>query len=146
MEIVSDLLDLRQFAIKESSYTGTPTVDNYCQYTVRVFPSALLKDKYTTKKGILFAVCASLIFGLTSAFFLLYDFCVERRHKIVYSTAVHSQAIVSSLFPSNVRERIAARSTADDFRKSSGKIISANEDAPIADLFPETTIFFADIA
>jgi hypothetical protein len=150
LEMASDLLDLRQVAIKDSEYTGTPIADSYCQYYVRAYPSDVLKDKYTTRKGIIFAVCALLIFGLTSAFFQLYDYCVERRQKIVYSSAVRSKAIVSSLFPTNVRdrmERIAERKTSDDLRKGGGVgAQSTNDDAPIADLFQNTTIFFADIA
>jgi hypothetical protein len=46
---------------------------------------------------------AHLVF--TSLVFLLYDRLVERRQKVM-STAVQSSAIVSSLFPSQVRDRL----------------------------------------
>jgi hypothetical protein len=153
LEMSSGLLDLSQFAIKGSDYTGTPIVDNYCRYNIRVFPSDVVRAKYTSRTGVIFVVCALLIFGMTSAFFLLYDLCVERRQKIVYSSAVRSEAIVSSFFPSNVRARVehsavSQSRTDDDFRKSSNpsKSASDDDDAPIADLFQNTTIFFADIA
>jgi hypothetical protein len=149
LEISASLLDLRRFAINGSVFTGTPIVDNYCPYNIRVFPSDLLKDKYTTRTSIVFVVCALMIFGLTIVAFLLYDFCVERRQKLVYSTAVRSEAIVSSLFPSIVRARIdqsANESTTDAFRRSDHALqISKEGSTKIADLFPNTTIFFADI-
>jgi hypothetical protein len=153
LEMASGLLDLRQFATKGLHYTGTPIVDNYCRYNIRVFPSDVVRAKYTSRTGVIFVVCALLIFGITSAFFMLYDLFVERRQKIVYSSAVRSEAIVSSLFPSTVRARIghsgvSQSRTDDDFRKGSKPTKSASnkDDAPIADLFQNTTIFFADIA
>jgi hypothetical protein len=51
-------------------------------------------------------VAAVLIFVFTSLVFLLYDRLVERRQKKVMSTAMQSSAIVSSLFPSQVRDRL----------------------------------------
>lgn len=79
--------------------------------------------------------------------------------------AAHTTAIVSSLFPKNVRDRLLATSQNDGTRSErSHSIFSANKtrlrgflddgderaddinQAPIADLFPECTVFFADIA
>ena len=42
-----------------------------------------------------------------AAVFLLYTWTVERRQKLVLGTAERSSAIVSSLFPSEVRDRLA---------------------------------------
>ena len=79
-------------------------------------------------------------------------------------TAVQSSAIVSSLFPANVRDRLFQTEgpTLDkpfeptklrlktflnegksEFTTSSTK---REKDKPIADLFPETTVMFGDIA
>jgi hypothetical protein len=152
LEMSSGLLDLSEFAIKGSHYTGIPVVEDYCRYNIRVFPSNVVRAKYMSWTGVVFVLCALLIFGVTSAFFLLYDLCVERRQKIVYSTAVRSEAIVSSLFPSTVRARmqpnaVSQSRTDEDFRKMNRHTEADSDDgAPIADLFQNTTIFFADIA
>ena len=101
----------------------------------------------------------------------MYDWFVRLRNDKVISAAVRSGAIVSSLFPSNVRERLyreaeekQSQTKQLDMGGSGVKhwLSAENMDAnlgggaeegsfipyrakPIADLFPETTILFADI-
>ena len=89
--------------------------------------------------------------------FLLYDRLVERRQAIVVDKANQTSAIVSSLFPKNVRDRLLEGDTNDHAAGSflSGKfrlksfLNNSDDDEglqPIADLFLETTVLFADIA
>jgi hypothetical protein len=47
-----------------------------------------------------------LVFLFAAMVFLLYDYLVQRRHNKVMATAKRTDAIASSLFPSNVRERM----------------------------------------
>ena len=92
---------------------------------------------------------------------------------MVIEAAARSNAILSSLFPTNIRDRLFAEK--DEQQGQSGKAASGGnenrlrsfldtdgasmevgaasveqtsgyEGKPIADLFPETTIFFADIS
>ena len=150
LQLSSDLLDLREFAIKDSSYSGSPVLDDFCKYTVRVFPSQTNKSRFTTNNGILFACVAGLIFFLTSLVFILYDVYVERRQTKVYRKAMKTEAIVSSLFPSNVRQRMEevqeAPTALRGFQDRKSAETPNTTGSPIADLFPETSIFFADIA
>ena len=159
MLVSADLLGLREFAIKDSAYSGLPLNDQNCPFRLRVYPSDSKKDAFMTSDSILFACLSVVIFVFTSAVFILYDFWVERRQKVVMNTAVASTAIVSSLFPSNVRDRMytekkEARKTTDKRHRflasSSGDSADEKDRAegsmPIADSFPETTVFFADIA
>lgn len=101
--------------------------------------------------------------------FFMYDGLVSRRNKKVMSAAVRSTAIVTSLFPSQVRDRLyageadagstnindlAASSTTRLKRfvdKGTGAVDDDKDDdevilksKPIADLFPETTVMFAE--
>ena len=101
----SDLVDLRKYSVKASTYSGAPLMDR-CPFHVRIYPSERKKDIYTSSDPIVFAVVAAMIFLFTSAAFVLYDFWVERRQKVVLKTAEQSTAIVSSLFPKTVRERM----------------------------------------
>ena len=86
---------------------------------------------------------------------------LHRRQKTVMKTAVQSSAIVSSLFPSNVRSRLyeeAKPESANAFLPQKNRLKTflgddghttdqkEMKDRPIADLFPETTVLFADIA
>lgn len=61
--------------------------------------------------------------------------------------------IVSSLFPSNVRDRLYEQDLELDKRKEQGPPTAigpgtetTNSNVPIADLFPEATVLFADVA
>ena len=87
--------------------------------------------------------------------FLLYDRYVEHRQKVVLSTAVKSNAIVSSLFPENVRDRLmdeAIRPQTDGYDKRSSDMFRVQGDTsaylktskPIADFFPSVTCIFAE--
>ena len=78
---------------------------------------------------------------------------------MVMKRAVQSRAIVSSLFPAAVRERLFRNDDSTGSRKKEAKnriktfLSDANQEQkpvtelkPIADLFPHTTVMFADIA
>jgi hypothetical protein len=89
-----------------ASYTGIPVNEDSCPFLVRVYPSQVMENRYTTSSPITLTMAAVLVFVLTSALFLIYDCWVERRQREILQKAVHSIAIVSSLFPSVVRDRI----------------------------------------
>jgi class 3 adenylate cyclase len=113
-----------------------------------------MQDDHVTSDPILLTVAAVLIFVFTSMVFFLYDWLVERRQKKVMRTAVQSSAIVSSLFPSQVRDRLFpmedAKADAAKGNKPKGfRVTDSVEKAassPVADLYPEATVMFADIA
>ena len=73
---------------------------------MRVYPTDVMQDAYITNDAIIFTVASILIFTFTTIVFVLYDYLVEQRQQKVYKTAVRSTAIVSSLFPSTVRDRL----------------------------------------
>jgi Adenylate and Guanylate cyclase catalytic domain len=175
--------------MRYSQYTGMPLDPTYCPMTIKVYPSTTMEAQFTTNNPMLLAIGTLLIFLFTSTLFLLYDYMVERRQKKLMNRAVRSSAIVSSLFPAVVRDRIypltatestpaATKSTAaddstsknNDIRKSMFNLVdtttrllsfliaegtdddnvatpaSQSLTSPIAELFPDTTVLFADIA
>jgi hypothetical protein len=125
-----------------------------------------MEDNYVTMMPIVYLVGAVLIFLLTSMLFVLYDYLVERRQRLVLREAEKSGAIVSSLFPAAYRDRLmkdqedrleakdAPRESADakgellnSFMKGGADVFdSVANDDPIADLYQDCTVFFADIA
>jgi Adenylate and Guanylate cyclase catalytic domain len=129
-----------------------------------------MKSAYVSRDATLFLILVLLIFSFTSCVFLLYDWFVERRQHRVKTVALHSTAIVSSLFPSSVRDHLFPTSNTkvphkaqrrnSGFggaqRRNSGfgntdlSLTNADENAsiigsPIAQIYPETTVIFADI-
>jgi class 3 adenylate cyclase len=107
------------------------------------------------------------VFIATGAVFVIYVLFVQRRQNKIVATAHRTNAIVSSLFPSNVRDRILqeAQEQVDRDVNNRYSLVAAKyrlknflEDdpgqagsmnvfgtKPIADLFPETTIMFGDL-
>ena len=81
---------------------------------------------------------------------------MERRQKLVMNRAEKSGAIISSLFPKNVRERLLQETEVEKKRKFmapthrlksylGGDMKAQKDSRTIADLFPHCTVLFADI-
>ena len=140
-------------------------------YTLTLYASQAYRDDFSNDRAIIFAVILSLVFLATGGFFTIFVFYVQKRQNSVLASALRSNAIVSSLFPSNVRARMMAeaeeqmkgdtkqnstlrRSERQDRKKDRASKEETKEIAddthvfgsrPIADLFPETTLMFSDL-
>ena len=137
-----------------------------CMYHLHIYPTQDLEFMYLTAKPWIFAAVVFAIVALFIGAFISYDKFVHHRQEEVLAKAARSNAIVASLFPSNVRDRILQQAEEQVDRKSKkfgsngknqlksflsdGMAEKPNgEDTsgkPIADLFPHTTVMFADIA
>ena len=133
----------------------------YCRYRFSVYPTEALESEYITNKPWIYAAMTVLIFLFTSLVFVVYDVIVRRRQEKVMASAKRTNAIVSQLFPHQVRDRLLDRAAGDanNTRKTmipqAPKMIlqsylsdgtQADDSEPIADLFPHCTVMFADIA
>ncbi|CAB9500133.1 Receptor-type guanylate cyclase gcy [Seminavis robusta] len=143
----------------------------HCEYDLHIFPSQELEDDYRTSKPIIYTIVVMSVFFTTVLVFVLYDWLVKLRQEKVMLAAKKSNAVVASLFPKNVRDRIMADveeqiAAGEKPGKKNPLMFGAvakhelkhflddgiaNADGvpfdtkPIADLFPNTTIMFADI-
>jgi class 3 adenylate cyclase len=143
--------------------------ENECNYAIHFYPTEEFEDEYRSNKPYLHACVVLFLFLATAMTFVLYDFFVQRRQKIVMATAKHTTAVVSSLFPKSVRDRILEDAREQALHGSAPSKVSLfgalprsqlksfldkgnNTDhyvydtKPIADLFSEATIIFADIS
>ena len=87
--------------------------------------------------------------------FIFYDVLVQRRNIKLIQNAAQSNAIVSSMFPSQIRDRLISANAANGTAKSLKSYMKAPNrnqtveggvsDSPLADLFLSTTVMFADI-
>jgi len=167
-----------------------------CDYFLAIYPSAAVEQQVSTDMPAIFAVVMTMLFVLAAVFFVVYDYFVQRQQREVMAELARSNAIVSSLFPAEIRDRLfnddddnnnnggdakdelakagvtskdiekavqKAGGTAQKFRlknyldeegdaaekAAAAAAASKNvvlESKPIADLFPNTTVLFADIA
>jgi len=153
----------------------------YCPYTLIVYPSREMQDSFVVSGQWLSLLAVATVFLIAGLAFYAYDSIVEKRQQIVMDRAVQSTAIVSSLFPEQVRDRLYRRDsmemggedgsiTVDEVPPSDGMngsftvmpsskmrlktFLTESEDVnangaaskPIADLFPNCTVLFADIS
>jgi hypothetical protein len=161
--------DYESLEVSTEFTTYTEVTD--CMNTLHIFPSETFRDSYLSYRPIYYTAATVFIFFLTALVFVLYDCLVEKRQEKVMATATRSTAIVSSLFPETVRERMymegaekkpELKSAASEGRLpfgtadnqgawKTGNVMPPPEVAPlsskpIADLFPSATVMFADIA
>ena len=123
-----------------------------CRYIMHLYPSKVFEDQYRTNRPAVFTTGALLIFVVTAMSFVLYDCLVQKRQKKIMTSANRTGALVNSLFPKNVRERLMH----DEDMDSKGKLKpfgkNKNEDnaavdgplvfhtKPIADYYPAGSI------
>lgn len=149
----NDIMGLSKDSLR-SSYTGIPLSETHCPRYVHVYPSQDMENEFKTNLPIMLTLIAAAIFLFTSFVFITYDYLVAHRQKIVMRQALASGAIVSSLFPERVKQQLYEERKAALEQTKTPKNEFMNPDVdmptgkskPIADLFDETTIFFADLA
>jgi hypothetical protein len=145
--------------IADGTKHGLPLNQEHCSILLDVYPSEAFYNVYISNKPIIITFAVAVIFMFTACMFLYYDRLVERRQALILMRAEQTSAIVSSLFPENVRDRLMEVGTNDAKNKDSvapnQRLRSflnsgAEEDdmdlQPIADLFPNCTVLFADIS
>jgi hypothetical protein len=164
---------------------------NQCIYGINVYPTDDFHSPFDTSAPWVYSALAVFMFFFTAskcqrvrgqlsnfafldsylclpvtAVFTIYDFLVQRRQRHVVDKADRTNQLVSTLFPSNVRDRLLGQNTVqDDFVfQDDNKTVRSNltaeylektkvtgdlgpvdptnpyETKPIADLFPEATV------
>ena len=147
--------------LKDGTVTGLKVSQEGCPYSIHVYPSTEYYNTHINTQPVIISCSVAMVFVFTTFMFFVYDRLVERRQRLVLAKATQSTAIVSSLFPKNVRDRLLQT---DIEKGKSGNTLplapnhrlktflngNDNENetgaAPIADLFPNCTVFFGDIA
>ncbi|KAL7564170.1 hypothetical protein ACA910_021144 [Epithemia clementina (nom. ined.)] len=154
-----------------ANLTATHASDHiHCDYKINSYPTSSLEETYRSNKPWAYALAVVIVFTFTAGVFIFYDYLVQRRQNNVLTKAKRTNAIVSALFPSNVRDRIlrdaeqqAENEERDRNMKANFKFGASKDQLkhflddeenrvsqpystkPIADLFPSATVMFADI-
>jgi len=142
-----------------------------CEYEILLYPtSKLVKEYKDTMTPNFLTVAVAVVFMITFFMFKVFIGLVDKRQEKVMTSASQANAVVKSLFPRNVRDRIMKdteeqdRKAKEDSSKKSGFFNEAAKrrlksfldeeggdggeffnSKPIADLFPAATVLFADI-
>jgi hypothetical protein len=148
-------------------------LSDHCEYTLDVYPSQMYEERHQSSRPVIFTVGVLLVFVFTSVVFLMYDCFVRQRQHKVNRVAVKSNAIVTSLFPAQVRDKLFEDNEtetafkdrkANPFKRANAGPVPGEQHSeldgndgmgggiygegspPIADLFPSATVLFMDIA
>ena len=136
--------------------------ETHCLYFIDIYPSDELKDEYASSDPIVYTVIVFAIMLGTGLTFFLYETLIQRHQKQVLDKVARTHAIVSSLFPENVRDRLLHGDKSDEaglkrvkdrsallsgkqglksfLDESKERDVDFGESKPIADLFPHTTV------
>jgi hypothetical protein len=87
MTIGSLVSDLRFYFDQSLMYSGLSLEDSYCPLYISVRASAKMEADHTTNKPWIFALVTACVFLLTVLTFMLYNYMVEQRQKIVLKSA-----------------------------------------------------------
>ncbi|KAL7570689.1 hypothetical protein ACA910_017813 [Epithemia clementina (nom. ined.)] len=148
-----------------------PNTAGSCSYVFQVTPTSLYIQDNASNSALIVSFVIASIFILTGMTFITYDTQVQRRNQIMVHSAARSHKVVASMFPYTVRDRLL---DADEFKSGTevlsslqptksqlkrylltqtvaayGKVIVQDTvltSKPLADLFTDTTVMFADIA
>lgn len=156
MEVI---VDEKGFVFEEETIALSLNHD-ICRYTLQVYPTQEQFDSYNDNFPVIISATIGAVFLFTVFMIICYDMMIERRQKRILETAKRSTAIVSSIFPRKVRDKLMGdgpvqgnatklRTLANRSQPKHGNSTVDTSDpskgGPIADLFPECTVMFADI-
>lgn len=165
----TDFFEIAEAVRDNDNALGTVQADHReaCEVTLTLYSTKAYEDSCTTNSPAVYTSAVVLLFVVTIVTFVLYDCWVTRRQRKLMAQAKRSDAIVSSLFPKHVQQRMMEEAGSADEANAKGKwngrlaskqqhgdayhdgnIIASEASRgarPIADLYAESTIMFADI-
>mmetsp|Transcript_27767 Transcript_27767/g.64985 ORF Transcript_27767/g.64985 Transcript_27767/m.64985 type:complete len:1198 (+) Transcript_27767:98-3691(+) len=131
-----------------------------CTMTFHIYPTSTFEDNYRSNLPMILAILVGATFAFMAVTFFMYDWFQGSRNRKVVAAAASSNAIVSSMFPSVIRDKLLEQQKREQREKRKGKVeplslhsqdrLSLQEegrggDVPLADFYPACTIMFCDI-
>jgi Adenylate and Guanylate cyclase catalytic domain len=154
LRVSRKITELEKSSFATSAYSGAPISETHCPYTLHIYPTDIMRSDFSTNTAAVASALTLLVIVSLGIVFILYDVKVENRQKKVLSSAMRSSEIVSSLFPTSVHDQLYPVNVYAKDRLSPRWHTQSNSDCddgtptdigPIATLYPETTVMFADI-
>ena len=97
-----------------------------CLYTINVYPTKTFEDQYKSNKPVISTVIVGAVFLSIVAAFLAYDTFQRKRNTKVIANAAKSNALVMSLFPQTLRNRLLGSGDKEANSKSTSAVTKRN--------------------
>ncbi|CAJ1935354.1 unnamed protein product [Cylindrotheca closterium] len=126
----------------------------HCRYSMHLYLNDKFADLYLTPVPLLYTVCIAGSFAFMIAVFFVYNSFVHKRNETLVANAARSNAVITSLFPDNIRNKIIGDESSDNKKnpRNFHELLDPTSDPltdlsrpPLADYFATTTVMFADI-
>ena len=105
------------------------SAEGLCYIDFHIYPSSTLERSYATTKPYLYSGIVLIPFFLTSVLIFLYDMTVTKRQEKTMRSALQNGALIESLFPAIVRDRLLEDSRLDALPMKRGIERKNNENA-----------------
>ena len=134
----------------------------HCWYGMSLYPSDVFHDAYVSNAPLYTTITLAVTFFIIVLVFFSYDKSVERRNTKLLHNAARSNAVVTSLFPGNMRDLVLNREQQDS-SKGGGRVqrmksflhgdssgdnrdgLVPGDNKPLAELFLHTTVMFGKL-
>jgi hypothetical protein len=146
----------------EVTVTDTSKDDEICpdyRVLLHLYPTFPMKKSFMSSNPTKYTLLVLVLFGLSIVLFVLYDSNITRRQQKVEEIAKQTDAIVTQLFPGQLRDMVieagGAASTSDSNEQDlaakpkketaafSGLLMEGTKS--VADFYPEVTVMMADL-
>ena len=153
--------DFAEFA-NSQELVDEADLSSICSYSINIYPTAELEQEFDSQRPLVLAFAVVAVFLVTVVLFFLFDILTTRQRNAVIENAKKQNALVSSLFPKSIQDKMlqeAEESKVNKVGKAGIKnYLNADEwtadlgghgtkkplegtlhkSKPIADLFPES--------
>ncbi|CAJ1940156.1 unnamed protein product [Cylindrotheca closterium] len=120
----------------------------HCQFTMHLYPDTEFAELYLSSAPKDYGLSIAGCFGFMILVFSVYNGFVHKRNEKLIASAARSNAVVTSLFPENIRNKIVGDNNPRNFHDlvgSGSDLVKDLTRPPLADYFPVATVMYADI-
>ncbi|CAB9522950.1 Receptor-type guanylate cyclase gcy [Seminavis robusta] len=124
---------------------------DFGEYVLYIYPTEELESQYITNKPAVYALIVASVFLFTILVLAVFDLLVARRQQVVMKKAVKSRALIATLYPEQVRERMFEDGPKGNVERRKWKNpgeagIQEESTKAIATLYESATILLMDLA
>ena len=134
------------------SHPDFESTPGHCQYTMHLYPDSKFVQLYHTSSPMIYSLCVAGSFACMIFVFYIYNWFVNQRNEILINNAARSNAVITSLFPDNIRKKLIGDESPTNDPRTFHDFLAHGSDPttdltrpPLADYFATATVMFADI-